>query len=165
MATPRPACPSIGPGSAATVAPNIENCVSKAQHPYHAGDESDAWPSAGRRLDDRRVDWVRAGEIEFRGDHDQLARDASERAVLLPERLQTTEEAAPFFWKGTLAQARTGDRTFEEFFKHGRTPFWNPPILSAYLRLGHGIDVLVSEPESTRRIRIRWTPLRSESVA
>ena len=42
-----------------------KHCVSKAQHPYHAGDESDAWPSAGRRLDDRRVDWVRAERSSF----------------------------------------------------------------------------------------------------
>jgi hypothetical protein len=33
-----------------------------------------------------------------------------------------TEEASPFFWKRTVAVARTGDRTFEKFFKHGRTP-------------------------------------------
>jgi hypothetical protein len=32
-------------------------------------------------------------------------------------------------------------------------------------RPASGIDVLVSEPESTRRIQIRWISLRSESVA
>jgi hypothetical protein len=44
-----------------------------------------------------------------------------------------TQEASPFVWKWTPALARTGDRTFDEFFKHGRTPFRNPPILSSYV--------------------------------
>jgi hypothetical protein len=75
--------------------------------------------------------------METRGDHDQLARNRPARAARVPERLQMTQEVSPFFWEWTLALAGTGDRTFEEFFKDGRTPFRNPPILSSYLRLGH----------------------------
>src|SRR4029453_14459629 len=69
-------------------------------------------PASRRGLDPRRVEWPRAGEIEPRRDHDQLARDGSERAVRVPAGLQMTEEASPFVWEGPLALARTGDRTF-----------------------------------------------------
>src|SRR5713101_5246478 len=109
-------------------------------------------PTPRGGLDDRRIEEVRASEIETRGDHDQLARNGPERAARVPERLQMAEEVSPFVWEGTFALARTGDRTFEEFFKHGRTPFRNPPFSRPTYDYVTGIDVLVSEPESTRRI-------------
>src|SRR5262249_13659271 len=90
-------------------------------------------PAPRRRLDDRHIQRRRAGEIEPRDDHDQLARDGPERAARVPETLQMTEEMSPFFCEGTLALACTSDRAVEELVKHGRTPLRNPPILCLLL--------------------------------
>ena len=57
-------------------------------------------PTPRGGLDDRRIEEVRACEIETRGDHDQLARNGPERAARVPERLQMAEEMSPFVWEG-----------------------------------------------------------------
>ncbi len=123
MAASRLAAPhASAPGSEATVRPVPKVACGERGIRTVVASHLIRGPASSRRRDTCRVEWLRAGKIEPRRDHDQLARDGSERAVCVPEGLQMTEEASPFVWKGTLALARTGDRTFEEFFKHGRTP-------------------------------------------
>jgi hypothetical protein len=68
-------------------------------------------PALRRRVDDRRIDVVRAGHIEPPGDHDQLARNSPQRAVRVPEAVQVREEASSFLGEGSCTLAGAGDGT------------------------------------------------------
>ena len=49
------------------------------------------------------------------------------------------EETSPFLWEGALALARQGDRTVEQFFKHGRTPLSRIITTHRGARLADGV--------------------------
>src|SRR5437867_2077577 len=112
-------------------------------------------PSAGRRFDGGDVDRRIGGEIETLGDDDQLARHRLQRRARVAERLEVTEELPACVRTRTRRLPRTGDRTIEQLFKHGRPPWLrNPTILRCRLCGVHEVSdaTITREPRMVHHI-------------